>query len=239
MINQPRSSKSTVLKYLLIVPLSFTLIILSNASTPASSPGDLLPAARQELLTENVIVPSDTIKEDETIFVVVEDMPEFPGGTQAMMNYLAESIKYPVGAQVKGVQGRVICQFVIDRNGKVTNPVVIRGVSPELDEEALRVISIMPDWKPGTQRGKAVRVKYTLPINFRLNNKEDINASLNKPMIIVNDEIKAADFDMKQINPETIQEMIVLKADTEEESNELVKKYGQRAAGGVILLKVK
>lgn len=106
---------------------------------------------------------------DEEIFAVVEEMPSFPGGDAALMSYITKNIKYPSIATENGIQGRVICTFVINRDGKVTNAEVIRSVDPSLDKEALRVINNMPAWKPGKQRGKPVRVKYTLPIVFRLN----------------------------------------------------------------------
>ena len=108
-------------------------------------------------------------EEEEVIFVVVESMPEFPGGPQAMMKYIAENIKYPVIAQENGIQGRVICQFVVEKDGKVSDIQVVRSSGEaSLDKEAVRVINSMPKWKPGKQRGKPVRVKYTLPVNFRL-----------------------------------------------------------------------
>ena len=122
---------------------------------------------------EVVIAPPapapDEDEEEEVIFVVVESMPEFPGGQQAMMRYIGENIKYPVIAQENGIQGRVICQFVIEKDGKVTDIQVVRSSGePSLDKEAVRVINSMPKWKPGKQRGKSVRVKYTIPVNFRL-----------------------------------------------------------------------
>ena len=108
-------------------------------------------------------------EEEEVVFVVVESMPEFPGGAQAMMRYIAENIKYPVIAQENGIQGRVICQFVVEKDGKVSDIQVVRSSGEaSLDKEAQRVIGSMPKWKPGKQRGKPVRVKYTLPVNFRL-----------------------------------------------------------------------
>ena len=106
--------------------------------------------------------------EEQQIFQVVEEMPEFPGGMGECMKYLASKIKYPTISQENGVQGRVIVQFVVNRDGSIVDPVVVRGVDPYLDKEALRVISTMPKWKPGKQRGKAVRVKYTVPVMFRL-----------------------------------------------------------------------
>lgn len=106
--------------------------------------------------------------EEQQIFQVVEEMPEFPGGMGECMKFLSKNIKYPTISQENGVQGRVIVQFVVNRDGSIVDPVVVRGVDPYLDKEALRVIAMMPKWKPGKQRGKAVRVKYTVPVMFRL-----------------------------------------------------------------------
>ncbi len=106
----------------------------------------------------------------EEIFVVVENQPEFPGGNAAMMKFLGDNIKYPVIAQENGIQGRVICNFVVEKDGSITDVQVVRGVDPSLDREAVRVIQQMPRWKPGKQRGQAVRVRFTLPVVFRLQN---------------------------------------------------------------------
>lgn len=107
--------------------------------------------------------------EEQTIFEVVEQMPEFPnGGMAGLMQYLSKNIKYPTIAQENGTQGRVTVQFVVSRDGSIVDAKVLRGVDPYLDKEAIRVISSMPKWKPGMQRGKAVRVKYTVPVMFRL-----------------------------------------------------------------------
>lgn len=114
------------------------------------------------------VVVEEEEPEEQTIFEVVENMPEFPGGNAALMQFLSKNIKYPTIAQENGTQGRVIVQFVVNRDGSVVDPVVVRSVDPYLDKEALRVIGQMPKWKPGMQRGKAVRVKYTVPVMFRL-----------------------------------------------------------------------
>ncbi|RNC65894.1 energy transducer TonB [Proteiniphilum sp. X52] len=106
----------------------------------------------------------------EEIFVVVEEQPEFPGGNAAMMKFLSDNIRYPVIAQENGISGRVICNFVVERDGSITDVQVVRGVDPSLDREAIRVIQQMPKWKPGKQRGSAVRVRFTLPVVFRLQN---------------------------------------------------------------------
>ena len=107
-------------------------------------------------------------EEDNVVFQVVEKMPSFPGGDAALFKYLSDNVKYPVIAQENGVQGRVICQFVVNRDGSIVDVEVVRSVDPSLDKEAIRVIKSMPKWSPGQQRGKPVRVKYTLPVNFRL-----------------------------------------------------------------------
>lgn len=106
---------------------------------------------------------------DEQVFVVVEDMPQFPGGTKALNKFINKTVRYPAIAQENGITGRVFVGFVIDRDGSVTQVRVLRPVDPALDKEAIRVIKAMPKWKPGKQRGKPVRVSYTVPINFQLN----------------------------------------------------------------------
>ncbi|HLW07541.1 MAG TPA: energy transducer TonB [Marinilabiliaceae bacterium] len=114
------------------------------------------------------IVVGDEQRESDEVFMIVEEMPEFPGGPAALQKYLSSSVKYPVIAQENGIQGRVYIQFVISSKGEVTNAVVLRGVDPSLDKEALRVVENMPKWKPGKQRNRPVRVSYTVPINFVL-----------------------------------------------------------------------
>lgn len=114
------------------------------------------------------IVVQEEERDDTPVFYIVEEMPQFPGGDEALTRYLATSVKYPVIAQENGIQGKVFIQFVINTKGEVTNAVVLRGVDPSLDREALRVVQAMPNWKPGKQRNRPVRVSYTVPINFVL-----------------------------------------------------------------------
>ena len=106
--------------------------------------------------------------QDNELFMVVEDMPEFPGGTEGLLEYLRSNINYPAGCKENNIQGRVLISFVVEKDGSIANPEVVKSVDEELDAEALRVVSKMPNWKPGTQHGEAVRVKYTVPINFRM-----------------------------------------------------------------------
>jgi periplasmic protein TonB len=153
-----------------------------------------LPTATVEILSivtgdlKNTDIPeivySETIKETKVkgkqtivevkaadgdeIFVIVENMPEFPGGELALRKHLNRAIKYPSIAQENGIQGKVIVNFVVDKDGNVSNAKIARGVDPSIDKEALRVVMSLPKWKPGMQRGKAVRVSYTVPISFQL-----------------------------------------------------------------------
>lgn len=112
------------------------------------------------------------IEQEQEVFDVVENMPEFPGGTTAMMEYIAKNLRYPAKAHQAGIQGRVIASFIVEKDGSISKPGIMRSVNPDLDAEAIRVLSAMPKWKPGTQRGKEVRVRYTVPVNFKLNKPE-------------------------------------------------------------------
>jgi protein TonB len=102
------------------------------------------------------------------IFTIVEEMPSFPGGEAELFKYLNKNVKYPQMAQDAGITGVVYLTFVVDENGKVKDPKVLRGIGGGCDEEAIRVVKSMPAWEPGKQRGKAVRVQYNLPIRFTL-----------------------------------------------------------------------
>ena len=124
----------------------------------------------QEVLNVNqkVVEEVQEVKEENVVFEVVEQMPSFPGGDAALMEYLSKNTKYPSVAEENGIQGRVVCTFVVETNGSITDVKVVRAVDPALDREAVRVIKSMPKWIPGKQNGKAVRVKYTVPVNFKL-----------------------------------------------------------------------
>jgi len=107
-------------------------------------------------------------EEEAKVFDVVEQMPSFPGGPSALMEYLHDHVKYPVVAQENGVQGRVVVSFIVEKDGSITDVRVVRSVDPSLDREAARVVSSMPRWTPGKQNGSAVRVKYNVPVMFKL-----------------------------------------------------------------------
>ena len=177
MMNKQRSKSIGQLKYLLFVPVAALLAAAcaGNQKQDTAEGGAMeevvavgygvdsvekQPAANMDVTAEDVI--------QGEIYDMVEQAPQFPGGPSELMTYLAKNIKYPVEAQKAGQQGRVICQFVVTKEGKVADIKVMRGVSPELDEEAVRVIKAMPAWTPGKQDGQAVNVRYTLPVTFRL-----------------------------------------------------------------------
>lgn len=132
-----------------------------------SDQGEILKVT-QRVETEPVKAEAPKPEVENKVFDVVEQMPSFPGGQGALMKYLNDNIKYPVVAQENGVQGRVVVSFVVERDGSITDVNVVRSVDPSLDKEAVRVIKGMPHWIPGKQNGSAVRVKYNVPVSFRL-----------------------------------------------------------------------
>lgn len=119
-------------------------------------------------LKEAVAQPEPKPEVENKVFDVVEQMPSFPGGPSALMKYLSENVRYPVVAQENGVQGRVVVSFVVEKDGHITDVKVVRSVDPSLDKEAARVVKSMPSWIPGKQNGSAVRVKYNVPVSFKL-----------------------------------------------------------------------
>lgn len=114
------------------------------------------------------VTPAASQNTEEEVFVVVEEDPEFPGGMDALYQYLASNIRYPEKAKKEKIEGRVFVSFVIEKDGSVSNIKVLRDIGGGCAEEAMRVVQAMPKWKPGRQRGKRVRTQYTLPINFNL-----------------------------------------------------------------------
>ena len=149
---------------------AFSLEVPANAILRCSYQGrESLEVLAADMTNNTHLSLSSKSREmNEQVFTVVEKMPSFPGGDAELLKYIATNIKYPKESQDNGEQGRVICSFIVGRDGSVNNPEVLRGVTPLLNEEAVRVINTMPRWNPGMQRGKAVAVKYTVPITFRL-----------------------------------------------------------------------
>lgn len=179
MMNKTKSSTTTIVKYLLVVPLFFLFVMANSIYAAQNEDRSVAIQFADEGLQEisqpwiedgNLPEPPPEKKEAETeeIFIVSENQPEFPGGPRAMMKFLADNIRYPVEAQKNGIQGRVVCDFIVMKNGSIHDVGIVRGVDPFLDAEAMRIINLMPKWKPGTQRGQTVNVRVILPVVFRL-----------------------------------------------------------------------
>lgn len=215
--------------------------------------------------TQEVVVVGygggEEASDEVPVFQVVEEMPEFPGGMGECLKFLGKNIKYPVEAQKAGVQGKVIVQFVVEKDGNIANPKVVRSIDPDLDGEAIRVISIMPKWKPGMQKGQPVRVKYTVPVTFRLDGKDtksnetrhlelrtdsvfqenplrigketfSLKDWKEKPLLIV-DGIEKPYSQMEKMNASDIESISVLK----DAAGTAI--YGAKAKNGVILITTK
>lgn len=195
MMNKKRTKEIGRTKYLMFLPLAALLMIVSNIETVARTTekfaADVMENVAPEMATSPLPVVQDSLDISKVVFEIVEVMPEFPdGGMGALMKFLGENIKYPAEAKEKKIQGRVTVQFVVNQDGSISDTKILRGASPLLDAEALRVVGSMPKWKPGMQKGKAVRVRYTIPVVFSLNNqKDDIN-------------VHSAQFNPKEIKPD-------------------------------------
>ena len=169
MMNKKKTNGAGHIKYALFAIPAFALLLAGNisCSSEATKTDDVKENAATEKANEAEVIVQEPATKDEA-FAVVEQMPEFPGGMKELMTYLKDNIKYPKAAQDKKVQGRVIVQFVVEKDGTPTEFNVVRSVDPDLDAEALRVLGGMPKWKPGMQKGQVVRVKYTVPVSFKL-----------------------------------------------------------------------
>jgi len=146
---------------------------------PPPPPPEIIEIVEDEVEIENEVEIEETEtdeeemieieEDDEEFFMVVENMPEFPGGDLGLMKFIQKNVRYPAIAKEYNITGKVYVSFIVDKKGNVTNVKIVRGVDKNLDAEAVRVVSSLPKYKPGKQRGKAVRVMFTIPINFTLN----------------------------------------------------------------------
>ena len=186
-------------------------------------------------------VSAGSSKDDGRVFDVVEEQPRYPGGTNALMTYLRDNIKYPAEAAKAGIQGKVIVQFVIGKDGTVRDVKPIRNVSPELDAEAVRVVAAMPKWVPGYQRGEAVNVRYTLPVNFRMDGGPDSesqkaagsNIAFSDDVYYVVDGVHVSAAELKKISADKINSIEVFKGES------AVEKFGEQAKNGAIVVSTK
>ncbi len=131
--------------------------VVDTLICPEPEIGCMLPATEFEIALDG-----------EDFIIIIDEQPEFPGGTSALLEYFRNSIEYPQDALKDSIEGRVIVNFIVEEDGSITNPKVIKSISPSVDAEALRIVSQMPKWKPAKQKGKSIRIRYTVPIAFRI-----------------------------------------------------------------------
>ena len=187
MMNKQTSNPLARMKYLLMVPLALVLMAMNSNVSVASVQKKVVkktavakkttaakkkqPTKRtwnKSAVVKKADVAKEAVPEDDKVYEVVEQMPQFVGGDASLMKYLSENVKYPVEAQKNGVQGRIVISFIVEKDGAVSNVKIARSVDDLLDKEACRVVKQMPKWTPGMQNGKPVRVKYNVPVSFRL-----------------------------------------------------------------------
>ena len=208
----------------------------------------------QEETPQKEDVPKASTSQNGEVYIVVEQMPEYPGGMSELMKYIARNIKYPADAVREKKQGRVIVQFTVGTDGYTSDFKVIHSVSPSLDAEAKRVLANMPKWTPGMQRGKAVPVKYTVPVTFRLDKQDkaeaktttgsptmpgnvSFNKSLENVLILIDDKV-ASQKEFNALNPQNIERIEVIKEANK--AQEIFHKYGVfDKKEGVIMIKTK
>ena len=169
------------------------------------------PADQKEVKPVEMPNAMKVEKAEKEAFDVVEQMPQFPGGPSALMQFLSQNVKYPVEAHKAGVQGRVIATFVVEKDGSITEARIARSIHPSLDDEALRVIGSMPNWMPGMQNGEPVRVKYTVPITFKLQGGSTEKAA--EKYILEIDGKVADDTEIGSIPPGDIKSMHIEKGE--------------------------
>lgn len=169
MMMKRQTSPWARLKALFVLPVAFAAVTVISCTSPKEKKAEANqePASAPEMQVVTYAPQPKEAAQGE-VFQVVEEQPMFPGGMGEMMKFLQQNVKYPKEAQDQGKQGRVIVQFVVNKDGSISNDTIVRSVDPLLDAEAIRVVRSMPNWTPGKQKGEAVRVRFTLPVTFRL-----------------------------------------------------------------------
>jgi len=185
------------------------------------------------LLFKNPVTNLDKPESENNICKDADKMPEFPGGEIAILNFISKSLKYPVVEQENGVQGKGEVRFVVDTNGRVKNPRVIRSVSPALDTEALRVVNTLPDFTPAEKDGKKVDVYCTLPFSFRLEGEGFSNRETEKPIVVLDDQKLPEGFNPRIIDYEKLSSYKTFLPTSKAKTSELIEKYGAEASHGV------
>ena len=250
MKNHKKTSRESLLRITLIIPMSLALIFSVNALTTTTSTKLTSATLTKSVITEKNVVqvpvestvlnskPAFNQTDKDSIYTVIEKMPQFPGGETELLKYIGTNLKYPVEAQQKGIQGRILVRFIVNKKGEVANPKVIRGLDPDIDKEGLRVVNSLPEWIPGELNGEKVSVYYVLPITFKLtgNSKSTLKDQKMAPLFILDGKVLPIGYDMSTFNKDSIKSVKIFKADTEAKKAELISKYGDHAANGVIII---
>ena len=225
-MNQLEKSKSGIIKCLVVIPLALVFALSGNAKTFVA-----------KIDSQNTI--------GDSIYSAVEKMPQFPNGETELMRFLCMNIKYPVRAQELGVQGKVIVQFVINPVGKMGDFKILRSVNPLLDNEAIRVLKLMPKWIPGEQNGEKVSVYYILPVVFKIQNSPiplmlmtKSTESSKTPLYVLDGKPQPKEFNIKSIKEETTQSIKIIDP-LEARKDENISQYGLEAENGIVLITLK
>ena len=177
MITQSKKAKGVVIKALLTLPL-FALLLFANCKSNGNDKSAEKKAVEATETVETQAVET-VATDDSEVYGAVEVMPEYPGGTTAMYEFIQKTLKYPESAKDKGLEGKVFISFVVEKDGSLSSVQVLRGVCDEIDAEAVRVLKMMPKWKPGMNNGEPVRVQYTMPFKFQLTGNENTLTALS------------------------------------------------------------
>ena len=249
MMMRKKSNPWARAKYLYVLPLA-AVAVAAFARPEISEPLNEISRVKvtefpaiSDAVTSESIEKADTLRgkpnkivivgdkknpdNEEEPYSMVEQMPQFPDGTKALMEYISKNLRYPEDAKRDKIEGRVIARFTVKKDGSIADVEILRGVSPSLDAEAIRVLSGMPKWQPGMQNGKAVDVKYTIPIAFN-NDKAD---KKEKPLLVLDGKEYTGSLDA--IDPTTIENIHVLKDPSQ------TAPYGEKGKYGVMLITTK
>lgn len=264
MLMKKRSNKVALLKYGFIAPLFVGMMVFASASIARSEKIRTLVKQTEKPIAQTpdtepikispvqIIMPQDTAKPvtDDVVYTTVNKNPEFIGGFEALYKYLGQNIKYPEQAQKEKIQGRLFIKFIVEKDGSISSPIILKSLGYGCDEEAIRVITQMPKWQAGSQNGKPARVYFTMPINFSLDEKPKTESKIqysqpeqvkSPKSFILNADVQLVFIDLKEANqeefkklkPEDIESMNVLKGE------EAIKTLGERGKNGIIYITTK
>ncbi|HEY6913842.1 MAG TPA: TonB family protein [Paludibacter sp.] len=226
-MHQQKTVIHRILKSFLFVPVVFVFLLTANAQSAVNNSTNSIDSIQQQ--------------DKDYVYDVVDKVAVYPGGEKALLNYVGRNTKYPFQEQQNGVQGTVMVRFVVTKLGKVEKAAILRSVSPNIDEEALRVVNLLQDWIPAEKKGEKVSMNYVLPIQFKLNGgltSKSIDRT-KKVAVILDEKLLPNDFDLNTLNKDSIKSVLIAKPDQKEKLEELASKYGANTTNGVIIVLTK